>query len=120
MFLVVVFTYIYVCSSCTCLSTSYTGTLPDVSITNTTSTDTSITVNISMIERILIGHQRLDLGVPVGGEYVNNPDGSSRTFSSLVPGARYRITVWGLGGGDDRRRSRSPAVREITTMEQSK
>ena len=44
----------------------------------------------------------------------------SRTFSSLVPGAKYRITAWGLGGGDDRRRSQSPAVREVTTMEQSK
>ena len=44
---------------------------------------------------------------------------SSRTFSSLVPGAKYRITAWGLGGGDDRRRSQSPAVRENTTMEKS-
>ena len=101
----------------------FTGTLPDVSLTGTTSTDTSITVNIgtirSGIERVIIGYHRLDLGVPVVGEYVNNGMGSSRTFSSLVPGAKYRITAWGLGGDYARRRSQSPAVREVTTMEQS-
>ena len=99
------------------------GTLPDVSITGTTSTNTSITVNIGTIprgiERVNIGYHRLDLGVPVVGEYVNNDRRLSRTFSSLVPGAKYRITAWGLGGGDDRRRSQSPAVREVTTMERS-
>ena len=96
------------------------GTLPNASITGTTSNDTSIKVNIgtipSGIERVIIGYHRLDLGVPVVGEYVNHRDGS-RTFSSLVPGAKYRITAWGLGGADDRRRSQSPAVREVTTME---
>ena len=109
-------------SSCYCLSTSFTGTLPDVSITGTTSTDTSITVNIdaipSGIVRVIIGYHRLDLGVPVVGYYVNA--NNERTFSSLVPGAKYRITAWGLGGGDDRRRSQSPAVMEVTTMERSK
>ena len=99
------------------------GTLPDVSITGTTSTNTSITVNIgtipSGIDRVIIGYHRLDLGVPVVGEYVNNDKRSSRTFSSLVPGAKYRITAWGLSGGHDRRRSQSPAVREVTTMEKS-
>ena len=73
----------------------------------------------SGINRVISGYQRLGLGVPVVGEYVNNQIGSSRTFSSLVPGAKYRITAWGLGGGDDRRRSQSPAVREVTTMEKS-
>ena len=120
MFLGVMFTYI----SCTCLSTSFTATLPDVSITGTTRTDTSITVTTgtipSGIDRVIIGYQRRDLGVPVVGEYGNNPERSSRTFSSLVPGAKYRITAWGLGGSDDRRRSQSPAVREVTTMEISK
>ena len=99
------------------------GTLPDVSITGTTSTDTSITVKIgtipSGIVRVIIGYHRLDLGVPVVGEYGNNYMRSSRTFSSLVPGAKYRITAWGLGGGNDRRTSQSPAVREVTTKEQS-
>ena len=99
------------------------GTLPDVPITGTTSTDTSIKVNIgtilSGIDRVIIGYHRLDLGVPVVGEYVYNGQVSSRTFSSLVPGAKYRITAWGLGGGGDRRRSQSPAVREVTTVEQS-
>ena len=100
--------------------TNSIGTLPDVSITGTTSTDTSIKVNIgkitSGIGRVIIGYHRLDLGVPVVGEYENE---RSITFSSLVPGAKYRITAWGLGGGDDRRRSPSPAVREATTIEQS-
>ena len=107
------------------MSTFFTGTLPDISITGTTSTDTSITVNIGTIpndtERVIIGYHRLDLGVPVVGEYGNHQhdhEVSSTTFSSLVPGAKYKITVWGLGGGNDRNRSQSPAVREVTTMEQ--
>ena len=99
----------------------HVGKLSDVSITGTTSTDTSIKVNIgtipSGIGRVIIGYHRLDLGVPVVGEYVNNGRTSTpRTFSSLVPGAKYRITAWGLSGGNDRRRSQSPAVREVTTM----
>ena len=69
--------------------------------------------------RVIIGYHRLDLGVPIVGEYGNNGMRSSRTISSLVPGAKYRITAWGLGGGGDRRRSQSPAVREVTTMERS-
>ena len=75
----------------------------------------------SVIDRVIIGYHRLDLGVPVVGEYVNNGRGSSRTFSSLVPGAKYRITAWGLSGGmdTDRKRSHSPAVMEVTTLEQS-
>ena len=73
----------------------------------------------SGIERVIIGYHRLDLGVPVVGEYGNNGRGSSRTFSSLVPSGKYRITAWGLGKADDRKRSQSPAVREVTTMEQS-
>ena len=72
----------------------------------------------SDFERVIIGYHRLDLGVPVVGEYWNERS-SSRTFSSLVPGAKYRITAWGLGGGGDQRRSQSPAVREFNTMEQS-
>ena len=100
------------------------GDLPDVSITGTTSTKTSITVNIgtipSGIGRVIIAYHRLDLGVPVVGEYGNNVKRSSRTSSSLVPGAKYRITAWGLGGESEKKRSQSPAVREVTTMEQSK
>ena len=108
--------YVHICSSSTCLSTSFTGTLPDVSITGTTSTDISITVNIDGIKRVIIGYHRLHLGVPVVGEYGNERS----SFSSLVPGAKYRITAWGLGGGNDGNRSQSPAVREVTTIEQSK
>ena len=81
-------------------------TLPNVSITGARSTDTSVTVNIgtipSSIARVIIGYHRLDLGLPVVGGYVNNGKNKSRTFSSLVPGAKYRITAWGLGGVDDR------------------
>ena len=75
----------------------------------------------SGIGRAIIGYHRLDFGVPVVGEYVNNGRGLSRTFSSLIPGAKYRITAWGLSGGmnTDRKRSQSSAVREVTTMEQS-
>ena len=79
-------------------------------------------MNIGIIhnstKRVIIGYHRLDLGVSIVGEYVNHREGSSRTFSSLVPGAKYRITAWGLGGYTDRR-SQSPTVREVTTMEQS-
>ena len=100
------------------MSTSFTGTLPNVPL-STTRTDTSIIVNIGT-GRDIIGYHRLDLGVPVVGKYVNIGMSSSKTFSSLVPGAKYRITAWGLGGDGDRRRSQSPAVMEVTTMEQSK
>ena len=110
----------YVAPVHVCSSTSFTGVLPDVSINGTTSTNTSITVNIGMIDRVIIGYHRLDFGVPVVGEYGNNILGSPRIFSSLVPGAKYRITVWGLGGSDDKRRSQSPAVREVTTMQKGK
>ena len=107
-----------------CTSLFVLDNLPDVSITGTTSTDTGITVNMgnirSGIERVIIGYHRLDLGVSVVGEYGNNPRlRTSRTFSSLVTGAEYRITAWGLGGGGDKRRSQSPAVREVTTKERS-
>ena len=73
------------------------------------------------IGRVIIGYHRLDLGQPVVGQYknVNNHQNRFITFSSLVPGAKYRITAWGLGGSSDRRRSRSPAVMEVTTKEQS-
>ena len=70
--------------------------------------------------RVIIGYHRLDLGVPVVGKYDNNHKSRSRTFSSLVPGAKYRITAWGLHLVDyNGRRSQSPAVREVTTMEKS-
>ena len=71
------------------------------------------------IERVIIGYHRLDLGQPVVGQYVNNNQRSSITFPSLVPGAKYRITAWGLGGGSNRIRSRAPAVVEVTTNQTS-
>ena len=106
------------------LCTQFIGTLLDVSITGTRGAENSITVNFgtipSGIDRVIIGYHRLDLGVPVVGKYVNNGGTSrSREFSSLVPGAKYRITAWGLSGSGFRRRSQSPAVREVTTLEKS-
>ena len=103
----------------------YADTLPNITMHRTAKDGTSITVEIgtihSGIDRVIIGYHRLDLGVPVVGEHVNNGGSTSRTFSSLVPGAKYRITAWGLGNGDknDRRRGKSPAVLEVTTMERS-
>ena len=103
----------------------YTDTLPDISIYVTMNNGTSITVQIgtirSGIDRVIIGYHRLDLGVPVVGRYRNNHKKSSTTFSSLVPGAKYRITAWGLGDGhdDDMKRGKSPALVEVTTIEQS-
>ena len=70
------------------------------------------------IARVINGYQRLDLGQPVVGQYVNNHRDRSVTYYTL-PGAKYRITVWGLGGGRHRRRSTSPAVVEFTAREQS-
>ena len=72
------------------------------------------------IKRVIFGYHRLDLGVPVLGGYVNNNLRSLKTFSTLVPGAKYRVAAWGLGGGknNDRKRSPSPAVKEVATMEQ--
>ena len=100
------------------------GTLPNISIAGTTSTNTSITVNIgtipSGIERVIIGYHRLNFGVPVVGEYTNNLDKSSRTLSSLVPGAKYMIMAWGIGGINDKSRSQSAALIEVTTTDQSK
>jgi hypothetical protein len=54
------------------------------------------------------------------GQYVNNNRRRSITFSSLVPGAKYRITAWGLGGNNDstRIRSHSPTVVKIATRQQ--
>ena len=103
----------------------YTDTLPDISIYVTTISDTSITVKPgtipSGIDRVIIGYHRLDLGVPVVGEHVNNDKHTLRKFSSLVPGAKYRITAWGLGTSNenDRKRGKSPASVEINTMERS-
>ena len=75
----------------------------------------------SGIDRVIIGYHRLDLGVPIVGEYVNNNKRSSKKLSSLVPGAKYKITAWSLSGNKegDRERSPSPAVMEVTTKEKS-
>jgi hypothetical protein len=104
----------------------YTATLNPATITGTSSTANSITVNIGTIpvgsDRVFIGYHRLNLGQPVVGQYVDNNRGrpvrSSETFSSLVPGAKYRITALGLIVRSGRR-SRSPAVVEVTTSQQS-
>ena len=95
------------------------GTLSSVSIPSTDISFSNIKNRIPRNgkERVIIGYHRLDFGVPVVGEYINK--GSPKIFASPVPGAKYRITAWRLGGGDDRRRSQSPAVREVTIRERS-
>jgi hypothetical protein len=71
------------------------------------------------VDRVIIGYHRLDLEQPVVGKYVNNNRKRSITFTWLVPGAKYRITAWGLGGRSDKRRSHSPAVVEVSTNQTS-
>ena len=87
-------------------------------------TDGSITVTInkphSGIVRYIVGYARLVHGVWVEGEYANLQPWQTRTFSPLVPGAKYRVTAWGLSGGNtnDRRRCQSPTVIEVSTPPQ--
>ena len=99
----------------------HTGTLPPVTITGISRDANSITVFIKPIpvgiDRVIIGYHRLDLGQPVVGQYVNNYKKLYAAFTSLVPGAKYRITAWGLAGSGDARRSRSPAVVDIKTTQ---
>ena len=100
------------------LPQTHAGTLPPVNITGTRKIANITALHIGTIPdeiaRVIIGYRRLDLGQPVVGEYGKLSSGHSKTFHSLVPGAKYRITAWGLGGGgSDTRRSRSPAVVEV-------
>jgi hypothetical protein len=103
------------------------GTLPALTITVARKTDNSIyiTVNIGIIrnvgiDRVIIGYHRLDLGQPVVGQYVYNGMTEYKEFTSLVPGAKYRITAWGLSGSSGVTRSRSPAVVDVAMNQQSK
>ena len=50
----------------------------------------------SDIDRVIVGYERHDLGVTLQGEYVNIENRTERTFSSLVPGARYTVVVQGF------------------------
>ena len=63
---------------------------------------------------VITGYEVTRFGVPMIGEYVNTGRGRTVTISPAVPGARYRITAWALGGGN---RSTTPAVVEATTGE---
>jgi hypothetical protein len=101
------------------------GTLPALTITVARKTDNSIyiTVNIGIIrnvgiDRVIIGYHRLDLGQPVVGQYVYNGMTEYKEFTSLVPGAKYRITAWGLSGSSGVTRSRSPAVVDVAMNQQ--
>ena len=79
---------------------SLTGTLSNVTIMRAvpSTTDVRIVLNDipSDIHRTLIGYERHDFGVTLQGEYVNIFVSTERTFSSLVPGARYTVVVQGL------------------------
>ena len=106
------------------LSTTSVGNLPRVSVSVTRRTTNSIALDISRSSRsigsVIVGIHRLDFGQPVLGRYTKRSAGRSSfpvTFPSLVPGAKYRITAWGLES-EDMRRSRSPTVVEVTTMPQ--
>ena len=61
-------------------------------------TDVRITLKEipSDIHRTIVGYERHDLGVTLQGEYANIKRRTERTFSSLVPGARYTVVVQGL------------------------
>ena len=86
----------------------------------------SITVTIKNlpdgIARAIVGYAKLNHGVWVEGEYANLRLWQSRTFSPLVPGTTYRVTAWGLSGGntDDRRRCRKPTVIYVSMSSQRK
>ena len=91
-----------------------------------TPSGTSITVTISElpcgIARVIVGYARLLEGVVwLEGEYVNLRECESKTFSSLEFGNEYRITAWGLSGGNtnNRRRCQSPTVHNITITYES-
>ena len=83
-----------------------------------TQSDDSITVTINDtlpdgIARAIVGYATMvEPGVWVEVEYVNLRACESRTFA-LVYRYEYRITAWGLSGGNtkDRRRCRFPTVR---------
>ena len=89
-----------------------------------TRSHSGITVKVSELPkgtaRLIVGYTRLDLGVPVEGEYVNLHAWQSTTFTSLEPSAKYRITAWGLTGGvyGHRKRNQSPTVIEVPTPSQ--
>jgi hypothetical protein len=65
------------------------------------------------------GYKRLDLGLPIQGEYWEAQyfDNSTHVLKALVPGATYRITVWGVVGYVNR--STQPAVLTVKTNESS-
>ena len=68
----------------------------------------------SSATRVIAGYEATRFGVTMIGQYVNTGRGSRVTISPAVPGAQYRITAWALGDG---RRSATPAVVDVTTVE---
>nr|WNS50110.1 insulin-like protein receptor [Halisarca dujardinii] len=90
---------------------------------STDSRQSTITANMEFtydmsngIGRVITGYHRLDLGHEMVGQFHNNGMKKKLMFSALVPGARYRITAWGLGGGPNKKRGSAPAVLEVTTQ----
>ena len=67
----------------------------------------------------IVGYKRLDLGLPIHGEYweLSGITNSTHELKALVPGATYRITVWGVVGYVNR--SSQPAVLTVRTKNSS-
>ena len=104
--------------------------ISDASCSNLTldhlsATDDNITVTIkklpSGIARAIVCYAEFIYDVWVERECDNLRLWQTRTFSSLVPGSKHRITAWGLSGGNtnDRRRCQSPTVEYLSTPSQS-
>ena len=101
---------------------SLTGTLSKVPIMRAVPSTTDVRIvfnNIpSDIGRVIVGYERHDLVVTLQGEYANIVKHTERTFSSLVPGARYTVVVQGLSpSANGGRRSRHVTRRDFRTKE---
>ena len=70
--------------------------------------------NDVVTDAVITGYEVTRFGVPMIGQYINTYRGRTVTIRPAVPDAKYRITVWALGGG---RRSTTPAVVDATTGE---
>ena len=99
------------------LLSPYTAPLPGIAVTDVTSSQVVYeTTAKGNATRVITGYEVFRFGVPMIGEYVNTGRGTNVTISPAVPGAQYRITAWALGNGS---RSATPAVKSVTTAEES-
>ena len=97
----------------------HVGNLSLVNVTIGTVTASSIQVNIGSTPtdtRVIIGYERLGLGLPVYTNSMNNRNSTSYTISSLAAGSQYKITVWRLNFTD---RAPEPTVFVVSTASAS-